>query len=204
MFQLPCEGGSCPHSGVGFDSNGISTERLTKLPKVTPSESGATGIRTQSVWVLDHFFWWCTLWSAFLLSSFCLSPFLDSVNLIPPYLHMLFSCLEHHLFCSCTLPGDILIFFRSGSFVLCKSSLILSDRFLFFYSFFFFFASPCGLWDLSSLTRELTWVTAENVLSPNHWAAREFLDLIIFYPPIYHSSIPLSRHLLQKDLWPSG
>ena len=29
-----------------------------------------------------------------------------------------------------------------------------------------------GLWDLSSLTRNLTWVLAVKV--PNHWAAREF------------------------------
>lgn len=36
----------------------------------------------------------------------------------------------------------------------------------------FFFSIPYGLWDLSSLTRNLTWVLAVKVF--NHWTAREF------------------------------
>ena len=34
--------------------------------------------------------------------------------------------------------------------------------------FFFFLTTPCGFWDLSSLTRDQTWATAMTVPSPNH------------------------------------
>ena len=48
----------------------------------------------------------------------------------------------------------------------------LIREFLFFY-YFFFLATPCGLWDLSSLTRDGTWATAVKAPNPNHWTARE-------------------------------
>ena len=45
-----------------------------------------------------------------------------------------------------------------------------------FHFFFLFFnlATPHGLWDLSSPTRDQTRAPAVKVLSPNHWTTREF------------------------------
>ena len=40
---------------------------------------------------------------------------------------------------------------------------------------FFLFVMPCGLWDLSSLTRDQT--PALKLLNPKHWATREFPTL---------------------------
>ena len=45
------------------------------------------------------------------------------------------------------------------------------------YGLLFFFgggATPCGLWDLSSLDREQTLAPTVEVWSLNHWTAREF------------------------------
>ena len=42
---------------------------------------------------------------------------------------------------------------------------------------FFFFATPRGLRDLISSTRDLTWGTAVKAPSPNHWTARELSHL---------------------------
>ena len=39
--------------------------------------------------------------------------------------------------------------------------------------FSFNLAAPCGMWDLSSLSREQTVAPALEVLSLNHWTARE-------------------------------
>ena len=46
---------------------------------------------------------------------------------------------------------------------------------------FLFLAAPCGLQDLSSLTRDRTQALAVKMTNPNHWTAREFpcLDLLI-------------------------
>ena len=52
-----------------------------------------------------------------------------------------------------------------------------SSPFVIFFSSSFFFSSnlaaPCGLWDLSSLTRYHTQTLAMEVLRPNHWTSRE-------------------------------
>ena len=40
--------------------------------------------------------------------------------------------------------------------------------------FFFFFAAPPGLQDLSSLTKDRTQAPAVKAWSPNHWTTREF------------------------------
>ena len=45
---------------------------------------------------------------------------------------------------------------------------------------FLFLAASHSLWDLSSLTRDRTCALAETALSPNHWAAREFLPFTHF------------------------
>ena len=42
-----------------------------------------------------------------------------------------------------------------------------------FFFFFFFWAMLNALWDLSSLTRDLTGPSAVKAQSPNHWTARE-------------------------------
>ena len=46
--------------------------------------------------------------------------------------------------------------------------------------FFFFLASPYGLWDPSSLTRDQTQALAVRARSPNHWTAREFPSFFFF------------------------
>ena len=40
--------------------------------------------------------------------------------------------------------------------------------------FFFFLATPHGLWGLISPTSDRTWALAVKAPSPNHWTAREF------------------------------
>ena len=47
---------------------------------------------------------------------------------------------------------------------------------------FFFVATPLGLWDLSSLTRDQIWGPTVKVPGPNHWTAREFPSLILLWP----------------------
>ena len=47
----------------------------------------------------------------------------------------------------------------------------------------FFLATLCDLWDLSSLTRDWTWVLAVEVPSPNHWTAREFPTICFLIEP---------------------
>ena len=44
-----------------------------------------------------------------------------------------------------------------------------------FFTFFFFFASPCSMWDLISPTRDWTQAPAVEAWNPNHWSASEFL-----------------------------
>ena len=43
----------------------------------------------------------------------------------------------------------------------------------FIFLFFFFWSMPCGMWDLSSLTRDQTCSSALEAESHNHWTARE-------------------------------
>ena len=52
---------------------------------------------------------------------------------------------------------------------LCKFLKIQANHF-----FFFFFATRCSLWDLSSLTRDLTHTPCSVEWRPNHWPSREF------------------------------
>ena len=71
--------------------------------------------------------------------------------------------------------------------------------------FFFFFATPLSLQDLSSLTRDWTRATAVEVRSPNHWTTREAPLCFSFL----HSCLPLKPqhldHLLQMlHQWPSS
>ena len=42
----------------------------------------------------------------------------------------------------------------------------------------------CGLWDLSSLTKDRTWAMAMKAPSPNHGTAREFPKLWYFSGPL--------------------
>ena len=37
----------------------------------------------------------------------------------------------------------------------------------------FFLATPWGLWDLSSLTRDLTWIPSNEIAKLNHWISKE-------------------------------
>ena len=41
---------------------------------------------------------------------------------------------------------------------------------------FVFSAMPCGLWDLSSPTRDWTWAPTVKAQSPNHWTARDYVS----------------------------
>ena len=43
----------------------------------------------------------------------------------------------------------------------------------FIFFFFFFWPMPCGMWDLSSLTRDRTCFSALKAQSHNHWTARK-------------------------------
>ena len=63
---------------------------------------------------------------------------------------------------------------RYGCLWHLKCSLMGSGIFVFP---FFFFPTPHGLQDLSSQTRDWTWVTTVKALSPNHWDTREFLGI---------------------------
>ena len=55
------------------------------------------------------------------------------------------------------------------------------------FDFFFFLATPRGLGDLSSLTRDQTRAMAVKAPSPNHWTTREsvFFFFNLFYLFIY-------------------
>ena len=46
---------------------------------------------------------------------------------------------------------------------------------------FFFQATSCSLWDVSSLTRDWTCALAVKVQSSNHWTTRELLALTVFW-----------------------
>ena len=49
-----------------------------------------------------------------------------------------------------------------------------------------FFATPCGMWSLSSLTRNQTPPPAVEVWSLNHWTTREVLVLNSFFHIFIH------------------
>ena len=58
-----------------------------------------------------------------------------------------------------------------------NSTYIIFSTFIFLsplLNFFLFLAMLCGLWDLSSLTREWTWALWQWNLSPKHWTDRGF------------------------------
>lgn len=59
--------------------------------------------------------------------------------------------------------------------------------------FFFFWTMTCGLWDLSSPSRDRTRAPAVKTASPNHWTAREFLQVFCFKTFIHN--------LKHKPLW---
>ena len=64
--------------------------------------------------------------------------------------------------------------------------------------FSFFLAAPCGLWDLSSLTRNWTQTTAVKPRNPNHWAT----SCWGFFVPLYQPLLELSRrHVSLASLW---
>ena len=46
-------------------------------------------------------------------------------------------------------------------------------------AFFFFFAMPHGLRDLSSPPRDRTWALGVEAQSPNHWTVKEFLSSVL-------------------------
>ena len=54
-----------------------------------------------------------------------------------------------------------------------------SFSFILFY-YFIFLATPRGLWDLSSPTRDWTQALAVRARSPNHWTTREFPSFILY------------------------
>ena len=49
-----------------------------------------------------------------------------------------------------------------------------------FWLFHFIFWLPYGMWELSSLTREQTWVPAVEAQSPNHWTTGESPCFVLF------------------------
>ena len=49
-----------------------------------------------------------------------------------------------------------------------------------FWLFHFIFWLPYGMWELSSLTREQTWVPAVEAQSPNHWTTGESSYFVLF------------------------
>ena len=64
--------------------------------------------------------------------------------------------------------------------LLIQTAIFLS----FFLSFFFLTFSgltPCGIWDLSSPTRDGTCAPALGVQSLNHWTSREVLPRLLFW-----------------------
>ena len=48
------------------------------------------------------------------------------------------------------------------------------------YVILLFLAMPCGLRDLSFLTRDQSQATAVKAPSPNHWTTREFLHILSY------------------------
>ena len=59
---------------------------------------------------------------------------------------------------------------------------------------FIFSAMPCGLWDLSSPTRDWTWAPAVKAWSPNHWTARDYLSgIFMSFHKVEHLFIYLSH-----------
>ena len=61
-------------------------------------------------------------------------------------------------------------------------------------AFFFFLVIPHCMWDLSSLIRDWTRAPAAKALSPNHWTARELLNIssITRHPVYGHDKPPLA------------
>ena len=55
--------------------------------------------------------------------------------------------------------------------------------------FFFFWSMPCGMWDLSSLTRDQTCSSALEAESHNHWTARKSSSLHFFCVFFQHNSL---------------
>ena len=123
----------------------------------------------------------------------CLFSFLDQQDVCET-LSLLLQAVVACSYCllqTTTLPWTVLCLCPglTGVATLGKGTIIsLSTTAIFF---FFFFWLPRTAWgDLSSLTRDWTQAMAVKVWSPNHWTAREFPQLLQYYPNISLTLIP--------------
>ena len=94
--------------------------------------------------------------------------------------------MDHHVDMDCSVnetgsqDNELNIDFNLTCILIGSQTAIFLSFFLSFFFLTFSGLTPCGIWDLSSPTRDGTCAPALGVQSLNHWTSREVLPRLLF------------------------